>query len=130
MSRDHRKLRVFEMADSLVIDIYKMTKDFPTEELYGVTSQLRRGSLSAASNIVEGCARRGEREYGNFLNIANGSACEVRYVLSVAFRLGYIKPTTLAPLDRRYSRLIAGLVRLMKSLDDQNPASPSVDPRP
>ena len=123
MSRDHRKLRIFKLADSLVMDIYKITKAFPDDERYGLTSQLRRAAVSSASNIVEGCARRSEREYGNFLNIANGSACEARYVLSIALRLEYLGLSTVAPLERRYSTLIGGLVSLINSLqlDQANP---------
>src|SRR5947207_12083678 len=74
MSRDYRKLRVFHQADSLVMDMYKCTKYFPREEIYGLTAQLRRGAVSSAANIVEGCARRGEGEYLNFLTIAAASA--------------------------------------------------------
>jgi four helix bundle protein len=72
MSRDYRKLRVFHQADSLVIDIYKITRRFPREETYGLQSQLRRAAISSAANIVDGSARRAEGEYLNFLNIAAG----------------------------------------------------------
>jgi len=57
--RDHNKLRAFELVDELAILIYNATKDFPKEEIYGLTSQMRRAAVSVPSNIVEGCARRG-----------------------------------------------------------------------
>jgi four helix bundle protein len=83
MSRDHRKLRVFVMADGLVTKIYSISQQFPVAERFGLQSQLRRGAVSVACNIVEGCARRGTSEYLNFLNIAAGSASETRYLVEV-----------------------------------------------
>jgi four helix bundle protein len=107
MSRDYRKLRVFHQADSLVMDIYKRTKHFPREEIYGLQSQLRRGAVSSAANIVEGSARRGEGEYLNFLNIAAGSATEVRYLIDLCRRLGFIEQRDASDLETRYDQLIA-----------------------
>jgi four helix bundle protein len=92
MSRDHRKLRVFNEADSLVVHIYRCTHEFPREEMYGLRAQLRRAAVSTAANIVEGCARRSEREYLNFLNMSAGSASEARYLIDLSHRLGFLKP--------------------------------------
>jgi four helix bundle protein len=116
MSRDHRKLRVFEMADSLVVDIYSATKDFPREEWYGLQVQIRRAAVSTVTNIVEGSARRSGREYVNFLNIATGSATEVRYLIDLSCRLGFLSEGPVAGFDSRCHDLIASLVRLMDSL--------------
>ena len=66
--RDHTKLRAFELADQLAVCIYKETRSFPREEMFGLTSQLRRAAVSIASNIVEGSARFSEAEYLHFLN--------------------------------------------------------------
>ena len=84
MSRDHRKLRAFELVDGLVIEIYKATARFPREEQFGLTSQIRRAAVSSAANIVEGCAREGEKEYLHFLSIAFGSLREVGYFLNLS----------------------------------------------
>ena len=87
MSRDHRKLHVFVLADSLVTRIYGVTINFPVAERFGLQSQMRRSALSVPTNIVEGSARRSTREYVNVLNIAAGAAAEVRYLAEVSERL-------------------------------------------
>jgi four helix bundle protein len=77
--RDHTKLRAFDLADALALAVYKATANFPREEMFGLTSQLRRAAISIASNIVEGCARFSEAEYVHFLDMAYGSAREVEF---------------------------------------------------
>ena len=89
MMRDHTKLRAFELADEVAIMIYRITRNFPKEEVYGLTSQLRRAAVSVPSNIVEGCARESRVEYLRFLEISFGSLKEAHYQLHLAFRLGY-----------------------------------------
>ena len=89
--RDHRKLKVFEKADALVLLVYQATRFFPAEERFGLSSQLRRAVMSIASNIVEGSARSSRTEYCRFLEMAHASAREVQYQLSVAGRLGYFE---------------------------------------
>ena len=116
MGRDHRKLRVFHQADALVMAIYKSTQSFPREETYGLRAQLRRAAVSTAANIVEGSARRGEGEYLNFLNMAAGSACEVRYLIDVSRRLGFMRVPDAKDLDPRCAKLVAGLFHLIVSL--------------
>src|SRR5690348_10574587 len=98
MARDPRKLRVFQHADALIDQVYRATSTFPSEERYVLQAQLRRATLSTATNIVEGCARMGEGEYVNFLNIANGSCAEARYLATVAARLGFLRPEVAKPL--------------------------------
>ena len=116
--RDYHKLRAFELADQLALAIYKCTKSFPKEEMFGLTSQIRRASVSAPSNIVEGCAKSSQADYARFLEIAYGSVCEVEYQLSLAERLGYLdsqsaKETT--SLANEAGRVLNGLLRSLKS---------------
>ncbi|NCD34041.1 MAG: four helix bundle protein [Spartobacteria bacterium] len=88
--RDHTKLRAsFELADEVAVLLYSMTRVFPKEEVYGLTSQMRRAAVSIPSNIVEGCARSSEADYVRFLGYAYGSARELGYQCSLAKRLGY-----------------------------------------
>jgi len=86
--RDHTKLRAFELADEVVVLIYQMTIKFPKEEIYGLTSQMRRAAVSVPSNIVEGCARESEKEYLRFLEIAFASLRELHDQFRLATRLG------------------------------------------
>jgi four helix bundle protein len=76
MSRDHRKLNVFHQADELILKVYAETTTFPSDERFGLCSQVRRASISVAANIVEGCARRTTKEYLHLVKIATGSAAE------------------------------------------------------
>jgi len=78
-----------QKADELAHLVYKITKNFPKEELYGLTSQLRRAVLSVPLNIIEGFARRGSRDYRQFLYIAYGSLKETKYLLHFAHKEGY-----------------------------------------
>src|SRR5262249_31996162 len=119
MSRDHRKLRVFNLADDLVLEVYRITKSFPAEERYGIQSQLRRAALSTAVNIVEGCARRTTREYAAFVNVATGSAAESRYLVDLSIRLGYLTPADHQGTINRLDDLVAQMKALGSSLDNK-----------
>ncbi len=88
--RDHTKLRAFELADEVVVLVYRTTAGFPKEESFGLTSQMRRAAVSVPSNIVEGCARDSEAEYLRFLGIAFGSLRELHYQLNLSKRLGFL----------------------------------------
>jgi four helix bundle protein len=116
MSRDHRKLRVFGLADGLVARIYQATDGFPDSERYGLCGQVRRSAVSTAANIVEGSARRTTREYVSFLNIAAASSAETRYLVEVSARLGFLNPSQAEGLCRDYAELSARLQALIRAL--------------
>jgi four helix bundle protein len=117
MSRDPEKLRVFAQADELVIGVYDATRRQHGGSCAALQAQLRRAALSAATNIVEGCARRTTREYLQFVNVAIGSAAEARYLLDVARRIESEAAVDHARLIDRYTELIKGLKKLLRSLE-------------
>jgi four helix bundle protein len=82
--QDFRNLKVWEKAHALTLDIYKASKSFPRDEMYGLTSQMRRASVSIGANIAEGTCRRGDVDFARFLQIAVASASEVEYHLLLA----------------------------------------------
>jgi len=115
--RDHRKLRAFQLADALVTEVYGATRNFPREEMFGLTSQMRRAAVSVPANIVEGCARDGLPEYLNFLNIAFGSLRELGYYLDLSLRLGYLPESHHAQLHDRHAetaRVLSGLIQSLR----------------
>ncbi|MBI4915384.1 MAG: four helix bundle protein [Acidobacteria bacterium] len=116
MSNDHRKLKAFDLADALVLEVYHATRSFPKDELYGITSQLRRAAVSVPANIVEGCGRTTRREYRQFLSVAFASLREVGYLLGLASRLGYLVEDDSNRLASRHEEASRVLAALMKSL--------------
>ena len=114
--RDHSKLRAFELADEVVLLVYKLTKGFPKEEMFGLTSQMRRCGISVPSNIVEGCARLTQSEYRRFLEIAYGSLKELHYQFGLALRLGYIQETIGEECDSKILETEKVLGSLLKAM--------------
>ncbi len=119
MSRDPEKLRVFQMADALVVKVYEVTRDFPAEERFGLTIQLRRAAVSVCTNIVEGSSRRTERDYLRFLEVAHGSACELRYLLGLGARLRFLKEQDAAGIQDDADHVCRGLHAMIKGLGIQ-----------
>jgi len=112
--RDHRKLDSFKLADALAIETYRSTVCFPQHERFGLVSQMRRAAVSVPSNIVEGSARRSEKEFVRFLEIAFSSARELGYQLSLAGRLGYLCEEDTNQLANLQGRVCASLAALLK----------------
>ncbi|MDO8505105.1 MAG: four helix bundle protein [bacterium] len=116
--RTFRDLQVWQKAHALLLEVYKATATFPTNEMYGLVSQLRRAILSVASNIVEGFHRKSVRDSLHFYNIADASLEEARYQLMVAYDLGYIDETRYNELEsyaREVSRMLHGWINSQKS---------------
>jgi len=116
--RPHERLDVWRDAMSLVESIYRITRRFPEEERFGLTSQLRRAAVSVPSNIAEGAARRSTLEYLRFLSMARGSLSELDTQLQIAQRLNYCvqEDETRHLTDRTFARLNA----LIRSLDNDS----------
>ena len=115
--RDHTKLRAFELADEVAVKIYQETKKFPKEEIYGLTSQMRRAAVSVPSNIVEGCARESQTEYLRFLEIAFGSLRELHYQFSLSKRLGYCDEQGVSDCETKIvetEKVLGALIRSMR----------------
>jgi four helix bundle protein len=124
--RDHTQLRAFELADELVMFVYRTTAGFPKEELFGLTSQIRRAAVSVPSNIVERCAREGEAEYLRFLNIAFGSLRELHYQLHLSKRLEFLRNEDSSLLEPRVVETEKVLNGLIRALRDDYSLQPSV----
>ena len=107
--REFRKLKVWEKAHKFVLDVYAITKNFPKEEIYGITNQLRKAAISIPNNIAEGCGRKSKKELANFLNISMGSASEVEYLLLLSYDLHYLKD--------KYQILNENLIEIRKMLN-------------
>ena len=115
--RDHKKLKAFELADEVALWIYRITTEFPKEEMYGLTSQMRRAAVSVPSNIVEGCARASQADYLRFLFIAFGSLKELHYQLGLSVRLGYLKSHDPSLLEQKIvetEKVLNGLIRSLR----------------
>jgi four helix bundle protein len=115
--RDHTKLRAFEMADEVVVLIYQATTKFPREEIYGLTSQMRRAAVSVPSNIVEGCARDSQADYLRFLHMAFGSLRELHYQTGLSKRLGFLCNQDAALIEPKIietEKVLNGLIRALR----------------
>ena len=115
--RDHTKLRAFEMADEVAVLVYQVTAGFPREEMYGLTSQMRRAAVSVPSNIVEGCARDSQADYLRFLAMAFGSLRELHYQTGLSKRLGFLrsKDASLSePKIVETEKVLNGLIRALR----------------
>jgi four helix bundle protein len=120
MGHSYRDLIVWQKAIVMVTDIYHATQNFPREENYGLTSQLRRAAVSVASNIAEGQGRLSKREFRQFLGQARGSLIEMETQVVIASNLGYLSPDTTCRLmtgSGEVSRLLHGLIQSLQPVE-------------
>ncbi len=115
--RDHRRLRAFELADALALEVYAATAAFPKAELFGLVSQMRRAAVSVPCNIVEGCARPSEPDFLRFLDIAYGSVRELEYHITLAHRLTFLSDEMNDSLSSRCvetGKVVYGLIHSLR----------------
>ena len=110
-------LVVWKQADDLAFEIYKITRSFPKDELYGITSQLRRAALSVPTNLAEGSGRQNKAETRQFANVALGSLFEVESLLKFSFRLGFLSQDDYSLLENQRGKVGALLWGFYRSFD-------------
>ncbi|MFH1664554.1 MAG: four helix bundle protein [Candidatus Omnitrophota bacterium] len=115
-NKGYRKLKVWEKAHNFAVQVYKISRDFPREELYGLTSQIRRAAFSVPTNIVEGHASKSRKEFLNFLNIATRSLVEVEYLLEVITELDILKEDDYSKLESMRKEVAVILNKFIKGL--------------
>lgn len=116
--RNFRELKVWEKAHHLTLGVYKASQSFPRDEIYGLTSQIRRSSVSVPANIAEGCGRDGDAELARFLQIAMGSASELDYHLQLARDLNLLNSSDYAQLTSEVGevkRMLTSFVQKLKA---------------
>lgn len=112
MARPHYRLKAWKGAMMLVKSVYQVTRTFPHEEIYGLTAQMRRAGVSIPSNLAEGAARAGPKEFAQFVNIASGSLSELETQLLISVELGYLdRANKIFDQADEVSALLAGLYR-------------------
>jgi four helix bundle protein len=112
-----RKIKAWELSDKLVLVVYKVTRTFPRNEMYGLVSQMRRAAVSVPANIVEGAQRRYLKEYLQFLYTAKSSLAEVEYYIYLSYRLEYVTDKEyeeLSTLQVEAARTLQGLIRWLE----------------
>ena len=115
--QDFHNLKVWQEAHRLVLEIYRLTKDFAEQERYGLTSQMRRAAVSIPSNIAEGCGRDNDGDFRRFLQIAMGSAAELEYQLLLAHDLNMLDTTHYEGTNAQLvgvRRMLNGLLKTLK----------------
>lgn len=117
--RDYTKIDAWKFADNLTVAIYKRTEIFPREEIYGLTSQLRRAAYSVPANIAEGSSRDSKRDYLHFLYIARGSLTEAQYFIHLAQRLNYLEVLEAEQLIAQTKQTFACLHGLIRAVEKE-----------
>jgi four helix bundle protein len=116
--KDFRTLKVWERAHVLALSVYRLTQGFPKEEMYGITSQMRRSGSSIAANLAEGCGRSGNGEFHRFLCVAMGSAVELEYFLLLARDLALVSSESYESVTDQtveVQRMLGSLIRRVEA---------------
>ncbi len=116
MEKPHKKLDVWQVAMAVAKTTYDLTRHFPEEEKYGLVSQMRRAAVSIPSNIAEGAARQGKKEFRNFLTVAQRSLSELDTQLEISLMLGYLRREEIQELWNQLIRVDKMLTSLIRSL--------------
>ncbi len=122
--QDFKKIQVWQKAHTLTLDIYKATSTYPSHELYGLVSQIRRAASSIATNIAEGCGRNTNPDFHRFLVIASGSASEVEYLFMLSKDLGYLSEEQFMFFEERVTEIKRMLSSLQKKVKNKLTKSP------
>ena len=112
----HKDLDIWKLGIELVEEVYKITAKFPKEEIYGLTNQMRRASVSISSNISEGAARGSKKEFIKFLYIALGSLAELETQIVISEKLGYLKNHNLMELIEKQRRMQLNFIKYLKGI--------------
>lgn len=123
--KTHKDLLVWKKSIDLVEQIYKFTKQFPKEELYGITNQMRRCAVPIPANIAEGSGRKNKAEFIQFLHIALGSASELETHLIISQRLGFLSSNSYDEIMNALNEIIKMICGLINSLNSLNPTRSS-----
>ncbi|NOT96903.1 MAG: four helix bundle protein [Nitrospira sp.] len=126
--RTHKDLEVWKKSMDLAANVYSLTARFPKEELYGLTSQIRRAAVSIPSNIAEGAARHSRKEFIQFLHIASGSVAELETQLLLALRMGLISSNSIISDIEEVRKPLLGLLRSLKKKPITHHSSPITSP--
>jgi four helix bundle protein len=119
MSDEYKKLEVWKLSILLVKDVYKLVKNFPNEEMFSLTKQIKNCAISIPSNIAEGSLRRSPKEFARFINISRGSLGEMETQLIIAKELDFITDSELVALSQPITRISKMLVSLRKSMENK-----------
>ncbi|MDE0013767.1 MAG: four helix bundle protein [Candidatus Poribacteria bacterium] len=117
--RNFRKLQVWDKSHELTLRIYELTSEFPREEIYGLTSQIRRACASIPTNIAEGCGRETPADFARFLQIAMGSASETEYLIQLSHNLKYFNADQYVELTDEIVSIKKMLTALLKNIRTQ-----------
>ena len=116
--RDYKKYDIWKLSHLLTLEVYKITESFPKEEIFGLTSQIRRASSSIGINIVEGCGRGSDEDFKRFLRNASGSAFEVEYILLLSKDLNYISEEKFIELTPKAEELKIKISKLILKIEE------------